>query len=135
MGHQARQPASTLTRGASEPKHHPATITLTASAIFAWLAVGHTLATGAEDRWVIAAVGAASSLLLAAAVVFGTTRLEAATRAHCEDMRQQVIDLNWLMQAKYAGETRAKIEARRAYGVLDIDPSDSGPFTALRKFG
>ena len=154
MEQEARQPTSTTaTRGGISIHRNLTTLIAAVITVLSWVGVGLALAADVELRWLITAVAAAKVITIAAIaakvleVIWAASalnaarfeaatrehaeRLEAATRDHCRDMRKQVINLNWLMNAKFGGEERARIEADRAFGGHD----DTGPFSVLRRLG
>lgn len=144
MGQEARQPTTSpaMTLGGIPIKSGPLTTCLAALAAAGWTAVGCTLPTGAGARWVVAASCVALALSMA---TFASKALEllgvmldrhaqhmtAITERHAQQMREQVLTLNWMMTSGAWAVERAKIDAARFYDGTDQQPwgpGDTGPF-------
>jgi hypothetical protein len=141
---------SALSLGGIPIKSTPIAIALTFLALATWAAVA-AIADEAEIRWVIASVGAAITVSLAAMTsiavkVIGIMlagladrneaaaqahagRVENATQSHCMEMKTQVISLNWLTTSQALGKERARLDADHFYGTHG--QSDTGPFTKI----
>lgn len=56
--------------------------------------------------------------------------MERMTKAHAQALRAQILDLNWLLTAKFRGEALAQMDADHEPGRFN--PSDTGPFPTVR---
>jgi cell division septum initiation protein DivIVA len=59
--------------------------------------------------------------------------MERMTKAHAQALRAQILDLNWLLTAKFRGEALAQMDAR--HDPNGFNPSDTGPFPTVRNGG
>lgn len=146
MGHSDREPmaATALTLGRLPIKASRATFALSCLALAAWVGVGFVLAAELEGRWTFATVGVASTLGFAAftsksvdviggMLIGHANRMETITQKHSEDLRKQVLNINWLVGAMARGEARAHLDASMAFETRG--PSDSGSFRIVNGTG
>jgi hypothetical protein len=140
MGQTDRQPTTSpaMTLGGIPIKSGPLTTCLAALAAAGWTAVGCTLLTGAGARWVVAASCVALALSMATFASKALELLFVMLDRHAQQMREQVLTLNWMMTSGAWAVERAKIDAARFYDGTDQQPwgpGDTGPFTIVNGSG
>jgi hypothetical protein len=112
MGQTDRQPTTSpaMTLGGILIKSGPLTTCLAALAAAGWTAVGCTLLTGAGARWVVAASCVALALSMATFASKALELLFVMLDRHAQQMREQVLTLNWMMTSGAWAVERAKID-------------------------
>lgn len=140
MGQTDRQPTTSpaMTLGGIPIKSGPLTTCLAALAAAGWTAVGCTLPTGAGARWVVAASCVALALSMATFASKALELLFVMLDRHAQQMREQVLTLNWMMTSGAWAVERAKIDAARFYDGTDQQPwgpGDTGPFKIVNGSG
>lgn len=140
MGQTDRQPTTSpaMTLGGILIKSGPLTTCLAALAAAGWTAVGCTLLTGAGARWVVAASCVALALSMATFASKALELLFVMLDRHAQQMREQVLTLNWMMTSGAWAVERAKIDAARFYDGTDQQPwgpGDTGPFRIVNGSG
>lgn len=135
MGQKVRQPAAAtvLALGGIPIKSSPITAALAAMALACGVLVLAALAAEADIRWINVSIGAACVLAFLAAVSKALEVVGYLLNTHSQDMRQQVLNLNWLVTSQAGGRERARIDAARMYGA--DGPTDSGPFKIVNGAG
>lgn len=127
-----------MTLGGIPIKSGPLTTCLAALAAAGWTAVGCTLLTGAGARWVVAASCVALALSMATFASKALELLFVMLDRHAQQMREQVLTLNWMMTSGAWAVERAKIDAARFYDGTDQQPwgpGDTGPFKIVNGSG
>jgi len=127
-----------MTLGGILIKSGPLTTCLAALAAAGWTAVGCTLLTGAGARWVVAASCVALALSMATFASKALELLFVMLDRHAQQMREQVLTLNWMMTSGAWAVERAKIDAARFYDGTDQQPwgpGDTGPFRIVNGSG